>query len=64
MDEGGRVTLSYLDTRGVTRGGVFAANGDDFTGLYGTQVSIDFDESGDVMIWRVPAVNPCAPSAS
>ena len=52
------VMLSYLDTRGVTRGGVFAANGDDFTGLYGTQASIDFEDNGNVMIWRVPSAEP------
>jgi alpha-beta hydrolase superfamily lysophospholipase len=58
MDEGGRVMLSYLDTREVTRGGMFAANGDDFMGLYGTQASIDFDDNGNVMIWRVPSAEP------
>ena len=52
MDEGGRVMLLYLDTQNVSRAGVFDASDGDFTGLYGTEASIDFENQGDVMIWR------------
>lgn len=54
MDESGRVMLSYLDTQSASRGGVFDASSGDFTGLYGTQASINFENDGSVMIWHTP----------
>ena len=54
MDEGGRVMLSYIDTHSVSRGGIFDASGASFTGLYGTQTWIDFENDGSVMIWHAP----------
>lgn len=58
MDEGGRVMLSYLDTRSVSRGGVFDASGGEFAGIYGTQASIDFEKGGNVMVWRADGEEP------
>lgn len=52
MDEGGRVMLLYLDTQNVSRAGIFDTSDGDFTGLYGSEASINFDREGDVMIWH------------
>lgn len=58
MDESGRVMLSYLDTKSVSRGGIFDASGDSFTGLFGTRASIAFEKDGDVMLWMTEGGQP------
>ncbi len=58
MDEAGKVMLSYLDVKAAEHVAIFDAESANLAGLYGTQVSIAFEDNGNVMIWKFPDKEP------